>query len=69
VKHLKIDYDAPLSGGGIEETHSAENPLQQKTFSMDGISGGGVLIQKNDIITVTATIDGKTESFEMRNQG
>ena len=67
VKQLKIDFDAGPSGGGLEEEH-ADDPIAQKTFVMQG-GGNGAQIQKDQIITVTVTIDGKTENFEMKNQG
>ncbi len=67
VKQLKIDFDAGPSGGSLEEDH-ADDPIEQKTFVMQG-GGNGAQIQKDEIITVTVTIDGKTESFEMINQG
>lgn len=67
VKQLKIDFDAGPSGGTLEEDH-ADEPIQQNTFVMKG-AGNGAQIQKDEIITVTVTVDGKTESFEMKAQG
>ena len=67
VKHLEIDYDAPLGGGSLEESYDPEYPLQEKTFTLSGVSFGGSLIQEDAVITVTVTIDGKTESFVMKN--
>ena len=66
VKKLKIEYEAPSGSGSLEETHD-EYPLQDKTFTLSGGSSGGSLIQEDDVITVTVTIDDKTESFEMKN--
>ena len=66
VKNLKINYDAPLSGGSIEENHD-EFPLQEKTFTLSGGGSGVSLIQEDAVITVTVTIDGKTETFVMKN--
>ncbi len=68
VKQLKIDFDAGPSSGSLEEEH-VDDPITQKTFVMQGGGSGTALIQKDKIVTVTVTIDGKTESFEMKNQG
>ena len=68
VKQLKIDFDAGPSSGSLEEEH-VDDPITQKTFVMQGGGSGSAQIQKDEIITVTVTIDGKTESFEMKNQG
>ena len=67
VKHLEIDYDAPLGGGSIQESYDPEYPLQEKTFTLSGGGSGVSLIQEDAVITVTVTIDGKTETFVMKN--
>lgn len=68
VKKLKIDYDAPSSrGGGLEDNYDYACPLQEKTFIFSSGGSGGALIHDDAVITVTVTIDDKTESFEMRN--
>lgn len=67
VKHLEIDYDAPLGGGSLQESYDPEYPLQEKTFTLSGGGSGVSLIQEDAVITVTVTIDGKTETFVMKN--
>jgi hypothetical protein len=66
VKRFKIAYDTGSGGGSIEEYHD-EYPLQEKTFTLS--SGSGLTFIEDDFaVKVTITLDGKEESFEMRNQ-
>ena len=69
VKHIKIAYETNSGSGSMEEEYSADEPIQQTTFTLWGSGTNGVQAQKDDIVTVTVTIDGVTESIELKSQG
>jgi|GEM_PF-2120158 len=64
VKNFRIAYHKGDNVGSLGATYSDENPLHEKTFTIN-TSLDVVNIEEDFVVTVTVTTDNKTETFEM----
>ncbi|KMT21800.1 hypothetical protein CLCY_3c00670 [Clostridium cylindrosporum DSM 605] len=67
VKHLKITYNSSCSGGSLEDEFDKNNPIDKKTFKIQGVSGGVEVEKKDEIVKVNINVDGKIQTIELKS--
>ncbi|MCM1991381.1 hypothetical protein KDK92_16730 [Oceanirhabdus seepicola] len=65
VKHLEISYESS-AGGGKSNLDFNDNPPNEKTYTLKS-GGTGAIENKDEIIKVNITIDGKAQTIELKN--
>jgi hypothetical protein len=66
VKHLAISYES-IAGGGESNLDFNDNPPNKKTYTLKSNSTGGAIENKDEIIKVNISIDGKAQTIELKN--
>lgn len=66
VETMEITYVAGKSSGSINYD-SMDTPLTEQTYTMRSASKGSSTISENETIEVTITLDGKPQTFELKN--
>lgn len=66
IKDLKISYRAGSSAGYIQMSELEGGP-HNKVFRL-GSGGNGAMIGKDATVTITVSLDGKAQSFELNNE-
>lgn len=65
VKKIIVSYETPSGNGSITTVY--DKPPGEKTFNFGGGSdNGSLLFTSEDVITITITVDGKTETMELK---
>jgi hypothetical protein len=66
VKNIEVTCNYPDGEDTISKTYDDGPPDKKTIKSGTGGSEGGTVIKKDDIITMTVTVDGKTETMELK---
>ncbi|MDF2536781.1 MAG: hypothetical protein K0R18_2943 [Bacillales bacterium] len=66
VKHLEISYESS-AGGGKSSFDFNDNPPNQKTYKLELGSSGGAIENKDEVIKVNISIDGKAQTIDLKN--
>jgi hypothetical protein len=66
VKHLQISYESSAGSGSIN-LEFKDTPPNEKTYTHKSSSKGGAIEKKDEIIKVNITLDGKTQTIELKN--
>ena len=68
VKHMEISYDSGIEGGKRVENYNDGVSITSKIFTLSSGGKNGALHTGDEIITVTITIDGDIQTFELNNK-
>ena len=68
MKHLEISYKTSAGGGKLTLDSDSGEPIMQKTFALSSGSSGGAIENRDEIIKVTISLDGKIENIELTNK-
>lgn len=66
IKHLEISYESSIGGGKLTEDFG-DNPPKERTYTLKGNGSGGMILNKDEVVKVNISIDGKTQTIELRN--
>lgn len=64
TKKLAISYETSVGGGSLSDAI----PYRDTVFKLRGASRGGAIVQGDEVIQVTVTMDDKTETFDLVNE-
>ena len=64
TKKLAISYETSVGGGSLSDAI----PYRDTVFKLRGASRGGAIVQGDEVIRVTVTMDDKTETFDLVNE-
>lgn len=67
VKKLEISYQSSAGGGGIAADFN-DNPPSEKTYVVRGSSKGGAIENREEVVKVNITLDGKTQVIEIKEK-
>lgn len=68
VKHLEISYKSSVGGGKSTTDFDDDDSPKRKTYTMSSSSTNGSIENKDEVIEVTIDIDGKIQTFELKNE-
>jgi hypothetical protein len=66
VRLFEISYESPMHGGKRSEEYTSEHPIDTKIFKMRSSGKGGALPNEDTVYTVTVTMDGARQNFELK---
>lgn len=66
IKHLEISYKSSVGGGKLAEDFDNGCP-KKKTYTLKSNSTGGAIENKDEVIKVNVSIDGNTQTIELKN--
>ncbi|MHC1719674.1 MAG: hypothetical protein AB9844_03100 [Clostridiaceae bacterium] len=66
VKDLSIEYDTTAGGGKLTEHY--DTPPDRKVFTFKDNGNGAFVTNKDAIIKVTITVDGKSQLLELKQK-
>jgi hypothetical protein len=66
VKNLEISYETSAGGGKLNENFD-DIPPNKKTYTLKSGRSGGAIENKDEIIKVNISIDGKSQTLELKN--
>ena len=67
AKNIMISYKSSVSGGSLEENYE-DTPPTEKVFTLSSQSSGGAIESADEIIEVNISIDGTTQTIELKNE-
>lgn len=66
AKHLEVSYKSSFASGKIT-VNLEDVPGLSDGFSASTVDRGGAIVNKGDVIEVTVNLDGKVQTFELKN--